>query len=432
MEKINIRSPYYVTYSEAGVSSVRIDLWIYTGTRVQSTYPSTDPTYSLSSNAIDGSVSFEISELVRDYVDSNFNGTYTSSAVWVTYKLTKFTGVSIVVPQVYELQAYDGYGYFSDGANPQNRNALLVSSPTIYKMKDEVLTLPYNIGSNLSVSFQSGINTSTTSRITYNIDTNGGSFTADGFFTYIGDADLSSKPFLPVQDQYLYIDGVAEQCQVQEVSLSENRIYIKNPAPDLTLSNGGTYGFDVTNSNSNTTTFDSSDTTNESSDIIRYFSSTDTDRVLSTTDSATTIYDVVEIEECRNTPYKLTFVNKFGALEDIWFYGASRENTNTTKEDYKSNIVSAGSYSINEHQRKMLNKNGVDSMVINSNFYPEEHNETFKQLFLSEKVWITYKTQVLPIQITSNTISFKNRLNDKLINYEINIEFSNNTINNIR
>ena len=239
--------------------------------------------------------------------------------------------------------AYDGYGYFSDGSNPQNRNALLVSSPTIYKMKDEVLTLPYNIGTDLSVQF-----------------------TAMG----------------------------------------------------------------------TTTTFDSSDATNNSSNIIGYYDTNSLayDKILYSNDGNSNTYrvDVVEIEECRNTPYKITFVNKFGALEDIWFYGASKEITSTSKEDYKSNIVSAGSYSINEHQRKILNKNGVDSMVINSNFYPEEHNETFKQLFLSEKVWITYKTQVLPIQITSNSISFKNRLNDKLINYEINIEFSNNNINNIR
>ena len=50
----------------------------------------------------------------------------------------------------------------------------------------------------------------------------------------------------------------------------------------------------------------------------------------------------------------------------------------------------------------------------------------------STNVTTTIDITQTPIQITSNTISFKNRLNDKLINYEINIEFSNNTINNIR
>ena len=89
MSKINIRSPYYVTQSDTGLESLQIELWIYTGTRVASTYPTTDPTYTLTTTAIDDSATFEISELIKDYLDSSFDGTYTSSAVFVDYRLTK-------------------------------------------------------------------------------------------------------------------------------------------------------------------------------------------------------------------------------------------------------------------------------------------------------------------------------------------------------
>ncbi|BAQ92862.1 hypothetical protein [uncultured Mediterranean phage uvMED] len=420
MSKINIRSPYYVTVSDTGLESLQIELWVYTGTRTPFNYPNTTPTYTLTTTAIDDSATFEISELIKDYLDSTFDGTYTSSAVFVDYRLTKtVSGVTSVVPQVFQKEAYDGYGYFSDGANPQNRNALLVSSPTIYKMKDEDLTFPYNIGSDLSISVFGNVN-----QVTFTAT--GFSYTgADGIWQ-ITSSDLfsSSSPLPSVGDT---LTKSNTEYVVTSIDESVNKIFV-DPVTSADFNEPLTFTYSV----SDYYYFDDSDADNTSANIIRYLTLSDIDRILSTTDSVTTIHNVVEIEECRNTPYKLTFVNKFGALEDIWFYGASRENTNTTKEDYKSNIVSAGSYSINEHQRKILNKNGIDSMVINSNFYPEEHNETFKQLFLSEKVWITYKTQVLPIQITSNTISFKNRLNDKLINYEINIEFSNNTINNIR
>ena len=152
MSKINVRSPYYVTYTVSGMESLQLQLYIYEGDST-SDKPST-PTHTLIATAIDDSATFEISELIRDYVDSTFNGTYTSSAVWVDYTLTyTVAGVETVVPVVNLKAAYDGYGYFSDGVNPQNRNALLVSSPTIYKMKDEVLTLPYNVGTDLAIQF---------------------------------------------------------------------------------------------------------------------------------------------------------------------------------------------------------------------------------------------------------------------------------------
>ena len=97
MSKINIRSPYYVTQSDTGLESLQIELWVYTGTRTPSNYPNTTPTYTLTTTAIDDSATFEISELIKDYLDSSFDGTYTSSAVFVDYRLTKtVSGVTSV------------------------------------------------------------------------------------------------------------------------------------------------------------------------------------------------------------------------------------------------------------------------------------------------------------------------------------------------
>ena len=51
---------------------------------------------------------------------------------------------------------------------------------------------------------------------------------------------------------------------------------------------------------------------------------------------------------------------------------------------------------------------------------------------LSEDCWIEINSQTLPITVSSSDLSYKTHLNDKLINYTIEIEFAFDTINNIR
>jgi hypothetical protein len=75
-------------------------------------------------------------------------------------------------------------------------------------------------------------------------------------------------------------------------------------------------------------------------------------------------------------------------------------------------------------------------MTLSSGFLSESYNEVFKQLMLSEKVWITNLTntdeQVLPINIKTSDITYKTSLNDKLVEYTIEFENSYNVLNDIR
>ena len=128
----------------------------------------------------------------------------------------------------------------------------------------------------------------------------------------------------------------------------------------------------------------------------------------------------------------MTFVNKFGVLQDLWFFKRANKTLNVNSETYKSNIINNGTYSISEHQNKILNKQGSEKLSLNSGFVNEQYNEVFKQLMLSEKVWIDIENQTIPIEISSTSLSYKNRLNDKLINYTIELNFAFETINNIR
>jgi hypothetical protein len=105
-----------------------------------------------------------------------------------------------------------------------------------------------------------------------------------------------------------------------------------------------------------------------------------------------------------------------------------------TKKDemFKSNIINNGSYNTYQHQYETFHVNGKETLSLNTGFYPESYNEVFRQMSLSDKIWIEYNEKTLPVRLTSSNLSFKTRLDDKLINYTIELEFAFDKINNVR
>ena len=85
---------------------------------------------------------------------------------------------------------------------------------------------------------------------------------------------------------------------------------------------------------------------------------------------------------------------------------------------------------------QVFNIKGNESFTFSSGYLNEEYNEVFKQMMLSEKVWITNITeteeQVLPINVKTSNITYKTSLNDRLVEYTIEFENSYNVLNDIR
>ena len=155
-------------------------------------------------------------------------------------------------------------------------------------------------------------------------------------------------------------------------------------------------------------------------------------KVYQTSPLVTISISVNDYEKCKYTPYKLTFINKYGAYQELWMFANSKLILNTTEEKYKSNILTNGTYSTNDPQIKILTKNGNQKLTLNSDFYPESYNVVFEELFLSDKVWIYYKGQTLGVNINNTSFNYKTSLTDGLINYTIDVSFAFDTINNIR
>jgi hypothetical protein len=108
-----------------------------------------------------------------------------------------------------------------------------------------------------------------------------------------------------------------------------------------------------------------------------------------------------------------------------------------TKKDemFKSNLIGTNGsrdYATNRHQYSTFHVNAKEKLSLNTGFYPESYNEVFRQMSLSDKIWIKYNEKTLPVRLTSSSLSFKTKLDDKLINYTIELEFAFDKINNVR
>ena len=378
MSKINVRSPYFINISAYGLASVELKLYIYSGTQTSSR-PAT-ATYTLSADAIlnAGSpnvASFEVAELVRDYISNTFNDTYSSDTLWVDYttQQTNTSGTTGSVSAFTQLTAFDGYGYFEDGANPQNAQTVLQSNKTIYKYSDEPLRLPAHITTSTEFTFlQDGSSVYSTTLST--------TTSSSSTIRYVSSETTGIQSW---QDRVEEDGGTIESLDCVKDFLGEADLY----GVDTIYVNNG---------------------------------------------STVEVYKVENIEECKYNPYKVTFINKFGALQDLWFFKRANLSLSTKNEEYTANTMSEGSYSINRASKTIFNKRGTEMLKLNTGFYPESYNEIFRQLSLSEEVWIKYEGQTLPIIVKTTSLNYKTSINDKLINYTMDVEFAFNKINNIR
>jgi hypothetical protein len=143
---------------------------------------------------------------------------------------------------------------------------------------------------------------------------------------------------------------------------------------------------------------------------------------------------VSNICEPKYTPFKITFVNKFGAFQDLYFFKKSSEVTNVTDELFKKNIVTntSSTYNTYDNQKGRINVNAQTSLKMNTGFISENMNQTIEELFYSENVWIRYENKTLPVIPKTKSLQYKTQLNDNLINYTIDFDFAFDRINNIR
>lgn len=364
------RSPFWVTdTTELTVESAELEITIAGSLR-----------YTLVKNST-GVVGWEISELLRDYLDIDYDNTNTHSLA-VSWTITWYdeqngsdgTG-SVVTSSSGSGFIWDGYGYFTEGRNPTTTRGYLQSNNIIYRLDDSQVKIPLD-------------NANTT------------------FVGFLKDGDLINGETI-TPDASNNIEYVSSYTAV-DTSYDSFKERVE--------ADGGTFEGSLCLDK-----------------FLKQFDINEVDEVYVVgTDGVFTI-EVKTIEECRYQPMKLTFVNRYGALQDLWFFKKSVESLTTKKEDYnRFNVTTSGVYDTKEHTRQVYNVESQRKLKINTGYVDESYNELMKELMQSEQVWLDIDNDVYPINVDTNSLTFKTSVNDRLVDYSLDISFSYNEINIMR
>ena len=78
-----------------------------------------------------------------------------------------------------------------------------------------------------------------------------------------------------------------------------------------------------------------------------------------------------------------------------------------------------------------MNNNGTRKYTMNTGWVDESYGETMQELLLSERVIWQSGQQTLPVKVNTKTLNKQKNINNKTINYSIEIELAYDTIHSI-
>ena len=378
---IKLRSPFYIkTLPTTNAHYVAIGLRFWQGSE---TNPPSTYNYNLTKFCVDNQdfVIFEVSALTRDYLKLTFSGTYTEDyAIWSRYDYTVFDSSGTALYSLGETQvASDGYTEFSDGMNylPTMEHLL---------MSNRCLQVPINAKTCIPVN---GYNTNSVKFYNNGVLVENVGITFD---------DTSSHAVKQIcygvnqQDYYNRVENIRDGSVIRNLCVDAFYDLIDNGAVD-------------------TIVVESNDQT-----------------IIST-------ISVKRILECKYDIFKLSFVNKFGAIQDLFMFKNSKQQLKVSDKTFQRNLLTESTFTYNttEHQKRTILKQGNKSITLNSGYVGECLNPAFEELFLSEQIWLTNnQEEIHPVYLSDKSFKYKTHLNEKLINYDLNFEFAYDQINNIR
>ena len=144
-------------------------------------------------------------------------------------------------------------------------------------------------------------------------------------------------------------------------------------------------------------------------------------------------WTIERVCSAKYSPIQMRFINKNGVPQDQYFFLKSVENVNTRSETFKRNIFtySSSNYDVKSHQTQTFNKTGKKRFTLNTDYLAEAYNAVIEDIMLSEYVWIYFDSKWHPVTVSTSTLLKKTSVNDKLIQYTIEVEDANDIINNI-
>ena len=158
--------------------------------------------------------------------------------------------------------------------------------------------------------------------------------------------------------------------------------------------------------------------------------------VVALKDGSSTFYRYYDIEdECLYPVKNVVYKNRYGAYDTLTMFKKSVQSLGVEKEKFINNYVSGGVYDTQAHQFHDINLHASEMIKCNSGFVKESESDLYKQLMLSDSVYF-YQNEgasytLTPVIVKTSNLEYKTRVNERLINYELDFEIAYNTIQTV-
>lgn len=403
------RTPYEIQFKEANLEAVELDIYIYTGTQDTDKgsvlYNVEGISVSIDEDA--GGVPevvFDLAPFVRDYFRDNiaFDNDYNTYVYWLSYISTRTVNGTVQSPDTIEhIKCFFGYHENEQGA--QYIGEAIDSNPLYGSNLDDAIELyerdvinkPYGVGLTIPVSWDiAEIIFLKGDKVQYNVIPSGLVDTeTDDAIQYISDSNVLNESFnnyVARNEGYLIPNNdykIKQLCNAVSDCLDYDQIVINNIGTDENATN---YNF-----------------------------------------KRRRVIDVRSYNE-QYEWHKITFINRCGAFEDLFFVGQSKQKLTTQRKDFKRSIRQNATYDTTKHQYRSLNVNGRRSITLNSGWVSESLNNAFEELMMSEFVWMTNNGKTIPINIKTSDLQLQKQNDEGLINYTIEIQFAYDVLNNFQ
>jgi len=146
------------------------------------------------------------------------------------------------------------------------------------------------------------------------------------------------------------------------------------------------------------------------------------------------------LDTCKYKDSCINYINRYGGVETMTFVGKKADNLEVKRTEYNlmqdlTVTTTNATYNTSLGQTRSFNVNGSKTIKLNTGWVAENFSNNMEDLLLTETALFynqyTYFQQAAPVQIKSSSLKYQTHLNDKAINYELDIELAYNTINNV-
>ena len=415
------RSPIYISWDGSGTAEVEsFTLEVYSWTGDKDTRPAT-PTYTIerTSGFVDIYPVANIAPLLRDQF-SALIGKWTQTQE-LNYSPNSFLWVEIDYDIDYNngggtlnstgtterFMVSNGYSTLLEGANTTITNDILWNTDNRYLHENDTQMMPVFLGADEGEGLD----------IVYSYEDR---VIADG-------GTIESLQCANIGLRYLKIlndDGTSYQFEVSENfmsnDLAQDRVLVF-PVGIANLTNWKSAEGKSGTAPYNTTYYDAQ--------LMNGFGEVIDER---------RIYNVCEP---KYTPQQIFFVNKLGAWDSITFFKKQTESVSITKESYKPSIGTASSsgytYGNAAATKQNYNFTKENRVTLNTGFVDESFVDTIEEMLMSETIYmvinrITNRTgstyeigqSYRWVNVATTSLQRQKHINDKTINYTLEIEYN--------